>query len=672
MEIIFVMNEIKIGLVQIDNGNEGSITLPYTTGVLQAYYLVHGQNNESVTFLEPIFMRCAVEEAVNALSSADIVLFSVYSWNFQISLAIAKRLKEVSPHVLNVFGGPMIPPPTPQNPKTTIDFLLSHPCIDIMCHGEGERICKQIIDNFDTKDWSAVPCISYYDGKQYKIGLENYRESDLDSLPSPYLLGVFDGLLAKYPHYRWVTLWETNRGCPFSCAYCAWGKSELKKVYKFSTERVQKELEWFATHKIEHVFGCDSNFGLFERDVEVAEYAAMVHKKTNYPKSIHVYSAKNKYDRVIKIHEILSDAGITSSISLALQSVSPIVLENIGRINITAKYFSELQKYFAQHNVYIGTDLIIGLPGETYNSFVDGINSIIENGQFCKIFFYFLSILQNSRMISPEYIEKFGIKTVVSNFTLRNETEAVHEVNELQEIVISSASMSATEWKKTCVYAWMTAFLFYNKLLQIPLVLLKWDAKIPFSALIEAFIVSDSRFPIFSKITEFLFNAAESIQNGGQVFHFSKDNLNMGWRHDDYLFLETVKEENIDAFYEECFAILKNVTSKYHEEAAYSDILKDALRLNKAMIKTPSHSPQEVVTLSYNILEYYNGIKLGQVCFLQEMDVEYTIIHDRTWQDWQEWIKEVVWFESYKADYLWTVQSSNNVLDCTLNDNSNS
>ena len=43
---------------------------------------------------------------------------------------------------------------------------------------------------------------------------------------------------------------------------------------------VQKEIEWFADHRIEFIFCCDANFGILPRDLDIARYIAKVKEKT--------------------------------------------------------------------------------------------------------------------------------------------------------------------------------------------------------------------------------------------------------------------------------------------------------------------------------------------------------------------------------------------------------
>ena len=68
------------------------------------------------------------------------------------------------------------------------------------------------------------------------------RIADLDTIPSPYLLGLLDPFGAAQAG----AVIETNRGCPYGCTFCDWGSATLSRIRKFSLDRVFAELEWSA------------------------------------------------------------------------------------------------------------------------------------------------------------------------------------------------------------------------------------------------------------------------------------------------------------------------------------------------------------------------------------------------------------------------------------------
>ena len=94
------------------------------------------------------------------------------------------------------------------------------------------------------------------------------------------------------PNEKWIGLWETNRGCPFKCAFCDWGSATGDKVASFEEERLHKEIDWFSNNKIEFVFCCDANFGIKKRDIDIANYISKKKEETGYPHALSVQNTK--------------------------------------------------------------------------------------------------------------------------------------------------------------------------------------------------------------------------------------------------------------------------------------------------------------------------------------------------------------------------------------------
>jgi len=257
-----------VGLVQINNSFSDQNYLPLSVGVLQAHAQKHLKQPENYVFRLPIYCRSSVDEAVQQLLGVDLAFFSVYVWNFRISLAIAKSLKKLAPETVIVFGGPHVP-------DNADEFLRDQTFVDIACHGEGEQPGLAILESWDSRQWDRIPGVSFLDGDGTLFhNIKGPRISDFTEYPSPYLEGVFAPLMAANPTEQWIAMWETNRGCPFSCSFCDWGSAVQTKVYPFHIERLLGEADWFAEHKIEFIFCCDAHFGTVPRDIEIAKYVA--------------------------------------------------------------------------------------------------------------------------------------------------------------------------------------------------------------------------------------------------------------------------------------------------------------------------------------------------------------------------------------------------------------
>src|SRR3989344_4428710 len=228
---------IKVGLVQINNSYSGKSYLPLSIGMLQAYAQKALESPQNFEFMTPIFDRRRVDEMVEYLSDADLVGFSNYVWNNNISHALAGKLKQRKPEILIFFGGPQVPDRLGRrrlkakisgrlhlinNPYEEYEewydasrvevYLRDHPYIDIACHGEGETIFLSILENFQN-NWMKIPSISFLsrDTNKFTQTPRELRSKNLDQFPSPYLEGTFDRLMKENPNHSWIVMWETNR-----------------------------------------------------------------------------------------------------------------------------------------------------------------------------------------------------------------------------------------------------------------------------------------------------------------------------------------------------------------------------------------------------------------------------------------------------------------------------
>ena len=116
-----------------------------------------------------------------------------------------------------------------------------------------------------------------------------------------------------------------------------------------------------------------------------------------------------------KISKLLVDNNMSKAQTISLQSVSPEVLEIIGRKNLDMEYYSGLVNFYAKENIPTYTELILGLPGETYESFAKGMCKVLESGQHSAINVYPCELIPNLLLGSKEYIEKY--KMSIDNST---------------------------------------------------------------------------------------------------------------------------------------------------------------------------------------------------------------------------------------------------------------
>ena len=640
---------LKVALVQINNSFSGQNYLPYAAGLLQSHTQKHAKHPERYSFALPVYSRIPVQQAVDHLLGADVIGFSTYVWNIRISLEIARRVKEQLPQTLIVFGGPQVP-------DRAEEFLRQNPFIDVTSHGEGEQVFLSVLENFPTRTWENVQSISYLADGAFVNNPRGERMRDITIVPSPYLSGVFEPLMQANPDERWLILWETNRGCPFQCTFCDWGSATAAKVSQFDLERLLHEVDWFAEKKIEFIFTCDANYGMLARDYDITKYVVETKQRIGYPKALSVQNTKNGTERAYKVQKLLSDAGLNKGVALSLQSVDKDTLKAIKRDNISTKSYQELQRRFTRDRVETYSDLILGLPGETYDSFAEGISSVIENGQHNRIQFNNLSILPNAEMGDPEYQKKYGMEIVETEIINIHGSlsETREEILEMQQLVVATASMPREEWVRTRTLCWMTAFLHFDKVLQIPLILVHETCSIRYRDLMDAFLNADeTRFPIVTQIKTFFIDKARDIQGGGAEYCHSAEWLDIFWPADEYILIKLCKEEKLRGFYKEAEQLLVDFLKSKFADLPRA-LLHEAVELNCSLIKLPFQTQDLEFETAHNLWEFYQLALVGESVPLQQKSVINRVNRTKNVYDsWDDWCREVIWYGNKKGAYLY-------------------
>ncbi len=643
-------NKIIVGLVQINERKEGMArsghqrdsknkiiqevaTYPYSVGLLQAYAQKNYSGKKKLEFLVPIYKRQLVTEMSEHLANADIVGISIYVWNFNLSMELAKKLRIVNPNVLIVMGGPHVP-------DNAEEFLREHPYIDLVCHGEGEQVFLSILENYNSKNWLNVPSISYLNTTdRFNTNPRIARTKALEMFPSPYLEGTFDSLRQANPNTSWIMLWETNRGCPFSCTYCDWGSAVGTKVNVFDEERLYRELEWFGKSGGDIIFCCDANFGMLKRDYELAEFAVLIKKIYKHPRILTVQNTKNATEKSYNVQKLLATSKLNPVVTLSVQSINDDTLEAIKRKNISLETFRELQRRFTRDKVLTYTDVILGMPGETYSSFFEGISTIIDEGQHHRILFYNLSILPNAEMGDPNYQTKYELKIVPQ--LIQNMHTHLFEIEEHPEYidtVVSTSTMKSEDWVKSKCVWWITEMLYFNFILKLPIALIRKKYDISYRKLLEPFLaVNEKQYPILHTVISFMKEKAIDIQNGGTEFCPSTDYLNIFWTTEQIAYIELVVGDKLDLFYNEA-ELLFNETLKSNNIDFETEFVHQTCELNKQMMIKPNHSDLKNIETSWNLLDAFNGIVSGVEIAIKEEKHKLEIKHPKmNLVDWLEY-----------------------------------
>lgn len=594
---------ITIGFAQYSTTHR--TFLPYSVGLLQASLQQRAQHPERYRFLMQRIYPYPVASEVEALLEADVAAFSLYVWNEQRTLTVARLLKQRKPEVLIVFGGPQVP----DRPEA---WLRANPWVDVCAHGEGEDTFLALMEALPGRDWSEIHGISWLADGNFIHHPPQPKRRDLDVFPSPFLTDVFEPLMAANPEQLWASTWETNRGCPFTCAFCDWGSATASRVNRFDTERLLGEIDWFAAHKIDYIFCADANFGILPRDLELATHAAEVKTRTGFPGALVVQNAKNISDRTFEIQCLMSRSGLDTQITISLQSLHPPTLKASGRQNISLEKFQELQNKLHAEGVHTYTDLIIGLPEETYDSFADGLATLISRGQYHALQFFCADILPNAPMADPAFRAKYRIETVsVPSLCFHTPVrEDPDGIIEYQQMVVSTSSMSRDEWVKIRMLSWMVELLFYKPgTVRIPLLLLHTLGGISIRPLLEAFLLPEPGLPTLDWVRRMFENKARGVLESQPEFFpgLEPDGQLYWWGPCEAVLDLLIRSHRLEAYYREAFGVLQ----RFAKAAGLPEgLIEDGLFLSRNFIQL--HSLIDPYPLLYhtrwNVWDYYQGL----------------------------------------------------------------
>lgn len=434
---------------------------PLAAGLLKSYALSISAIDDAYNVHIDV-VRDVPEKVVDKYRTPDIIAFSTYFWNYNQSIQVAKLAKLKYPDAKIVFGGPMVPISEDEMRL----FLTDLPFIDVAVSGEGEVVFKEIIlAAIEGNDLSHIQGLSYRDQNGHIIwqGIVESIES-FDHFPSPYLDGTFDEVLETSNNNFTGTLLETNRGCPFTCSFCYWGGPE-SKIIKFPLERVYEELNWISQNKFDYISGCDANFGILKRDLEITKYIAELNRKTGYPKYFAINWTKNTNMNVLNIMDTLKDSDVTSMLTASVQSYNPATLEAIKRKNLKPEKFEEILTAASEKGMTVYSELILGLPLETYETFVNGINKVMAPNLNYHFNLYYLYLIPGSEMSGKEFVKKYQIETRQCDVSFERTKIKDFAVTEYENIVVSHSTMPVEDWRKSFTFGYFAKALYGYRLL---------------------------------------------------------------------------------------------------------------------------------------------------------------------------------------------------------------
>jgi len=585
--------------------------LPLAAGLLTSYVRHDPVLNKHYQ-PEIIIRRQDPHLTVADFDDPDVLGFSVYVWNLSHSLSVARIAKERFPHALVVLGGPSIP----RYHEDVMRFFIQHPYVDVLVRGEGEvTFAELLLARLEGRSLRGVAGIMYRSDQEELTFIrtpDRERMTNLEMLPSPFLDGTFDEVLSRHRSDITGTLWESNRGCPYSCTFCDWGQSKDKRIILYGEDRLFRELDWIARNNITYIFSADANFGLIKRDLRLAKYIGDLCVSTGYPSYLLVNWLKNSYSKIVEIAEILRNSGLGFMVTMSIQSFNQETLRAVKRNNIKQEIFDGLKKEFNVLGVNTYSELMLGLPKETYASFTEGVVKVLSPLSQDHFALYLTTVIPNAELANPEYRNKYQLETRFCEVAIPRRAVSNRTVPEMEEVVVGTKSMPNPDWRRAYRFGALLRAMHNLRLAFFSLEFLREHCGISPKDFIEWLLLkADEPTSPYVKMAEAIniFDGyIDSILNHGQSVLPMSGYGDVRWEPHERFFLLAYAAG--DEFTGEIESATMDFATTIGSRIDH-EMIKEVSRFQSCLSPLDLHTEPFRQRFSYNWVEYYQAVIRG-------------------------------------------------------------
>ncbi len=326
----------------------------------------------SCPYVEPSEVAGRAERIAGEIAALrpGLVGFACYLWNIDAVSRIVEHVRAALPETKILLGGPEI------SREDIAGGRFDGSPADFLIHGEGEKPLRNLVLALQADRPMRVDDIRGLAGRRnggFACGEPDLIER-LDLEPSPYLEGAIPADLLTRPGIRANV--ESQRGCNFRCAYCFYHKDFPGVRYR-NPETVVEEMALVDRQGIRMCRIVDANF---ISDTEFAKQIVrgMIRRKLRLSVFAEILPQFVDEELAGLFGEYVRCApGNFLMLGVGLQTVNPEALTVIRR-KIPLRHFERAFDLLARQQVCIKTDIILGLPRETRETYFETIEFIAE------------------------------------------------------------------------------------------------------------------------------------------------------------------------------------------------------------------------------------------------------------------------------------------------------
>ena len=277
------------------------------------------------------------------INAPDIIGLGVYIWNASEIRELIHIIKKVSPQTTIILGGPEV---------TYLPFRVNFDDADYIIQGEGDlafyELCLKILNAVDSE-------------RIIKMSAPNLKEINL-----PYKYYTDDDIKNRYIYV------EISRGCPFECEFCLSSMDE--KVRAFNLDEVLEEFQTLWDRGARNFKFVDRTFNL---NMKTANKILDFFLTKEPPYFAHFEVIPDHFPASLR-EKIKSFPHGALQLEIGIQTLNPEIANNVSRQLKLDKIEENISFLENETTAHIHLDLIVGLPGETLESFGQNLDKLMQ------------------------------------------------------------------------------------------------------------------------------------------------------------------------------------------------------------------------------------------------------------------------------------------------------
>jgi radical SAM family protein/B12 binding protein len=357
--------------------------VPLAAGCLGVAARVHGLDRRlELEVLEPAATDALGDTLLAdriARDEPDFVGFSLYLWNSERSLHLAREVKRRSPRTKVLVGGPEVGPDNA--------FILQQPGADIAVTGEAEDTFARVMSALlDGESPAGLPGVAVRGPLGFTAFAPQAAASfPLADYPSPYLAD----LVPVEPQRS--TYVETVRGCRSHCTFCFYPRSS-SVLRVLDVEASAALIGALRDRGACEVVFLDPTFNHRPGFEPLLDALA----RENASRSMTFFAEVRAEGLTAQQARKLKQAGF-DRLEIGLQSVNRETLTRVRRGGSPGKV-AEAARMLHGEGIELLVDLIVGLPGDTPDDVLRGIDFLEAHGLAGEAQVFPLSLLPGTAM----------------------------------------------------------------------------------------------------------------------------------------------------------------------------------------------------------------------------------------------------------------------------------